>query len=91
MYAFFDKLVAIVFPRLKDFHGVKRSGFDQSGNYTLGLAEYTVFPEIDEGNVERAQGMEISFVNNAKNKEAGILLLEALGMPFEKQRQENRS
>ncbi|MBI2443045.1 MAG: 50S ribosomal protein L5 [Candidatus Levybacteria bacterium] len=84
MYAFFDKLVSIVLPRLRDFHGVKQTSFDPQGNYTLGMAEYAVFPEIDpaEG-AEKMQGLEISLVTSAANKEGGYALLKALGMPFE--------
>lgn len=84
MYAFFTKMVNVVFPRTKDFHGVRRTCFDQQGNFTLGLSEYSVFPEIDPANVERAQGMEICFVTTSTSKEEGLALLEALGMPFEK-------
>ncbi len=85
MYAFFDKLVSVVLPRLRDFHGVRKGSFDPQGNYTLGMTEFAVFPEVDpaEG-AERIQGLEISFVNSALTKEAGLALLSALGMPFEK-------
>ena len=85
MYDFFDKLVKIVLPRIKDFRGVKRTSFDKTGNYTLGLYEYSVFPEIDPGSVEKLQGMEIVIVTNAKNNQEGLALLEALGMPFVKE------
>jgi large subunit ribosomal protein L5 len=85
MYAFYDKIVKIVLPRIKDFRGVRRTSFDAQGNYTLGLHEYSVFPEIDPGSVERLQGMEIVFVTTAKSKEEGLALLEALGMPFTKE------
>ncbi|HSX40504.1 MAG TPA: 50S ribosomal protein L5 [Candidatus Saccharimonadales bacterium] len=84
MYDFFQKLVTIVFPRVRDFHGIKRTSFDGAGNYTLGFAEGTVFAEIDPGKVERVQGLEISIVTTAKNDKEGLALLEALGMPFEK-------
>lgn len=84
MYQFLDKLIRIVLPRIKDFRGVKRTGFDAHGNYTLGLMEYSVFPEIDLGTVDRLQGMEITVVTSAKNKEHGMKLMESLGMPFEK-------
>ncbi|CAN5128036.1 50S ribosomal protein L5 [soil metagenome] len=84
MYAFFDKLVAIVLPRLRDFHGVKRTSFDVQGNYTLGFTEYAVFPEIDPGSVEKLQGLEIVMVTSARNKEEGMALMEAMGMPFTK-------
>lgn len=85
MYDFFDKLVNIVLPRIKDFHGVKRNSFDSRGNYTLGLFEYTVFPEIDPGKAERVQGLEIGIITSAKDRKDGYALLEGLGMPFEKQ------
>jgi large subunit ribosomal protein L5 len=84
MYQFFDKLVSIVFPRMKDFRGVPRGSFDTRGNYTLGLSEYAVFPEIDPASVDRMQGLEIVFVTSAADKEKGYALLEALGMPFVK-------
>lgn len=84
MYAFFDKVVSIVLPRIKDFHGVKRTSFDDQGNYTLGFSEYSVFPEIDPGSVERIQGLEVVIVTSARNKEEGLALLEAMGMPFTK-------
>ena len=84
MYAFFSKLVNVVLPRIKDFHGVKRESFDSRGNYTLGLYEYSVFPEIDPGKVERVQGLEICIVTGSHNKEQGLALLTALGMPFMK-------
>lgn len=85
MYSFFDKLVSIVFPRLRDFHGVKRTSFDPQGNYTLGMIESSVFPEIDPAQAERVQGLEISFVTNAGSKEAGLAFMTAMGMPFEKE------
>lgn len=84
MYDFYEKLVSIVFPRLRDFHGVKRESFDGRGNYTLGFAESTVFPEIDPGKVDKIQGLEITIVTTAKNNKEGLALLEALGMPFKK-------
>lgn len=85
MYKFYDKLVSIVLPRIRDFRGVRRTSFDSRGNYTLGLPEYSVFPEIDISTVERMQGLEISIVTSAKNKDDAIILLEALGMPFVKE------
>ena|SRR5258708_742097 len=85
MYAFFDKIVKIMLPRIKDFRGVKRTSFDGQGNYTLGLYEYSVFPEIDPASVERLQGMEIIFVTSATDDKAGMTLLEILGMPFVKE------
>ncbi len=84
MYAFFEKLTNIVMPRLKDFRGVSRTSFDTKGNYTLGLSEYAVFPEVDIATVDRTQGMEIVIVTTAKTPEEGMSLLETLGMPFAK-------
>ncbi|HSW98002.1 MAG TPA: 50S ribosomal protein L5 [Candidatus Saccharimonadales bacterium] len=84
MYNFYDKLVNVVLPRIKDFHGVKKDSFDPRGNYTLGVIEYSVFPEIDTGKIDRIQGLEISIVTTARNKEEGQALLTALGMPFQK-------
>lgn len=84
MYDFFDKFVNIVLPRLRDFRGVKRTSFDKEGNYTLGLTDHTVFPEIDIAKAAPAHGMEITFVTNAGSVEKGTRLLELLGMPFVK-------
>jgi large subunit ribosomal protein L5 len=84
MYDFYQKLVTIVFPRLRDFHGVRTESFDGRGNYTFGFAESTVFPEIDPSKMERSQGLAISIATTAKNNEQGLALLKALGMPFVK-------
>jgi len=84
MYDFYQKLVTIIFPRFRDFHGVKKESFDGHGNYTLGFAESTVFPEIDASKVDKIQGLEISIVTTAKTNEQGFELLKALGMPFVK-------
>lgn len=85
MYAFLDKLIKIVLPRIKDFRGVSRKSFDGHGNYTLGLHEYSVFPEIDPASVEKMQGLEIIIVTTSTDNKTGIALLESLGMPFTKQ------
>ncbi|MGH7246314.1 MAG: 50S ribosomal protein L5 [Candidatus Levyibacteriota bacterium] len=84
MYGFFSKLVNVVLPRMKDFRGIKNDSFDSRGNYTLGLAEYSVFPEVDSGKVDRIQGLEICIVTKAKDKKEGFALLKTLGMPFVK-------
>ncbi len=84
MYDFFEKLVNVVLPRIRDFHGVKKDSFDPKGNYTLGILEYSVFPEIDTGKIDRIQGLEISIVTTARSKEEGQALLAAMGMPFQK-------
>ncbi len=85
MYEFYDRLVKIVLPRIKDFRGVPRTSFDGRGNYTLGFHEYSTFPEIDPASVERLQGMEMIFVTTATQNDHGFKLLEALGMPFAKE------
>lgn len=84
MYSFFDRLVSIVLPRLRDFRGVPVKSFDKSGNYTLGFAEHTVFPEIDPAKSANAHGMEVTIVTNAGDAEKSKKLLELLGMPFER-------
>jgi large subunit ribosomal protein L5 len=84
MYDFFDKLVAIVLPRLRDFRGVPTTSFDKNGNYSLGFSEDTVFPEIDPGKIDRLQGVELTIVTSAKDRKEGEALLRALGMPFVK-------
>ncbi|MBI2031428.1 MAG: 50S ribosomal protein L5 [Candidatus Levybacteria bacterium] len=87
MYDFYEKLVNVVLPRLRDFHGVKKESFDNMGNYTLGFTDSSVFPEIDVGKIDTAligQGLEITIVTTAKNKDEGYALLQALGMPFQK-------
>ncbi|MFC1964567.1 50S ribosomal protein L5 [Chloroflexota bacterium] len=84
MYNFFDKLVNAVLPRLHEFQGVSPDSFDGGGNYTLGIKEQIVFPEIDYDKVDKVRGLEISIVTTAKTDEEGGHLLELLGMPFEK-------
>ncbi len=86
MYDFLTKVISIVLPRLRDFRGVSRRQFDKQGNYTLGLSEHTVFPEIDLGKVERTMGLEIVIVTTAKDEKEGLVLLEMLGMPFQKEK-----
>ncbi len=83
MYAFLDKLISVVLPRFRDFRGVPAK-FDGRGNYTLGMTEYTVFPEIDLAKVDKVRGLEITIVTNAGSPEKGRRMLEILGMPFEK-------
>ncbi len=88
MHAFFDRIVKIVLPRIRDFRGVKRSSFDGHGNYTLGFHEYSVFPEIDPASVDRLQGMEIVFVTTAGDNQRAVTLFEILGMPFTKEKKQ---
>jgi large subunit ribosomal protein L5 len=82
MYEFFDRLVNIVLPRVRDFRGVSPRSFDRRGNYTLGMKEQLVFPEIDYTKVERPRGMNITIVTSAINDEHAWALLKKLGMPF---------
>lgn len=84
MYDFLEKLIKIVLPRIRDFRGLSRQSFDGRGNYTLGLVEQIVFPEIDFGKIDKMRGLEITITTNAKNDQAAEKLLEYLGMPFRK-------
>lgn len=84
MYDFFERLISVVLPRFRDFHGVGKVSFDGNGNYTLGFTESTVFPEIDPGKIDKIQGFEISIVTTAIDDKSGFTLLKAMGMPFEK-------
>ena len=82
MWDFFDKLVSIALPRVRDFRGVSKNAFDGRGNYTLGIKEQLIFPEIDYDKVQKVRGMDIVIVTTAKNDEEAYTLLELLGMPF---------
>lgn len=84
MYQFLDKLVNIALPRVRDFRGVSKNAFDGRGNYTLGIKEQLIFPEINFDKVTRVRGMDIVIVTTAKTNEEGRALLAGLGMPFEK-------
>lgn len=84
MYDFFERLICVVMPRFRDFHGVRRTSFDGNGNYSLGFTESTVFPEIDPGKIDKIQGLEVSIVTTATDNKSSYILLKALGMPFEK-------
>ena len=84
MYEFFDKLVSISLPRVRDFHGVSNTAFDGRGNYTLGVKEQIILPEIQYDKVNKLRGMDIVIVTSAKNNEEAKALLTELGMPFAK-------
>jgi large subunit ribosomal protein L5 len=84
MYEFMDRLVSIVIPRIRDFHGVSVNAFDGRGNYSIGLKEQTVFPEIEYDKIDAIRGMNITIVTTAKNDEECRELLTELGMPFQK-------
>lgn len=82
MYEFFDRLVATALPRIRDFRGVSRRSFDGRGNYSLGLADQTIFPEIELDKIKRQQGMDITIVTNARTNADALELLKMMGMPF---------
>lgn len=82
MWEFLDRLIAISIPRIRDFRGLNPNGFDGRGNYSMGITEQIVFPEIDYDKVQRITGMNITFVTSANTDEEGRALLKALGMPF---------
>jgi large subunit ribosomal protein L5 len=85
MYAFFDKLVNIVLPRIRDFRGMSRTSLDGRGNYALGLKEQLVFPEINYDKVDAVRGMDIVIVTSARNDEEALAFLEEMGMPLRKE------
>ena len=84
MYDFYDKLVSIALPRVRDFRGVSRNAFDGRGNYTLGIREQLIFPEIDYDKVAKVRGMDIVIVTSAKTDKEAFTLLELMGMPFQR-------
>lgn len=84
MYEFLDKLMNIVLPRIREFQGVSPSSMDGHGNYTLGIKEQVIFPEIDYDKIDRLRGLEVSIITNAKTDEEARHLLEFMGMPFSK-------
>lgn len=82
MYEFLDRLINVAIPRIRDFRGVARKSFDGHGNYSLGILEHIIFPEIDRDKVTRIWGMDIAIVTSARNDEEGSDLLREMGMPF---------
>ena len=84
MYNFLDKLISITLPRVRDFRGISNKAFDGRGNYTLGLTEQLIFPEIEFDNVVKVRGMDIVFVTSTKTNEEALDLLKGFGMPFKK-------
>ena len=82
MYEFMDRLLATALPRVRDFRGISRTSFDGRGNYSLGITEQLIFPEIDYDKIDRTRGMDITFVTTADNDEAAFALLDAFGFPF---------
>jgi large subunit ribosomal protein L5 len=86
-YEFLDRLINVALPRVRDFKGVSRKGFDGRGNYTLGVREQLIFPEIDLEKIDKLKGLNVTIVTTAKNDEEGRALLAAIGMPFTKKAQ----
>lgn len=84
MYEFVERLVHIAMPRVRDFRGISPKGFDGAGNFTMGLKEQIVFPEIEYDRVDKIRGMNVTFVTSAKNDDEALALLRHLGMPFRK-------
>lgn len=84
MYEFLDRLISVALPRTRDFRGVENKGFDGQGNYTLGIKEQIIFPEIDIDKIKNVTGMDITFVTSAKTNEEGQALLTEFGLPFKK-------
>jgi len=84
MYEFLDRLISIALPRVRDFRGVSERGFDGRGNYTIGLREQLIFPEVDYDKIDRVRGMEVTLVTSARTDPEARRLLELLGMPFQR-------
>ena len=84
MYEFLDRLIAVALPRIRDFKGISEKGFDGRGNYTLGITEQIIFPEIDIDKVPKITGMDITFVTTAKSDEEAMELMKEFGIPFRK-------
>ena len=82
MYEFMDRLVSVALPRIRDFRGLSRSSFDGHGNYSLGIREQVVFPEVDYNQIDRIRGLQVTITTSARNDQEGRRLLELLGMPF---------
>jgi large subunit ribosomal protein L5 len=88
MYEFLDRLIAVALPRIRDFRGINDKGFDGHGNYTLGVTEQIIFPEIDIDKVSKIMGMDITFVTTAPNNDEALALLSEFGLPFKNQKKE---
>lgn len=84
MYGFLDRLIHLALPRVRDFQGISQKSFDKNGNYSLGLEEQLMFPEIEYDKIDQVRGMDISIVTTAKKQEEGLALLQEFGLPFKK-------
>lgn len=85
MYAFLEKFIRIVLPRIRDFRGVTEANIDPHGNLNIGFTEQTIFPEVEFDKIDKLRGLQVTLVSNAKNREKGKKLYEAFGIPFKKQ------
>ena len=90
MYEFIDRLVNIALPRIKDFQGLSVQGFDNFGNYSFGIKEHIIFPEINFDKVDRIRGMDITLVTTGKDKKATLALLDAMNFPFSRQKNKKK-
>ena len=90
MWEFFDRLISIVIPRVRDFRGLDPGSFDGHGNYTFGVTEQLIFPEIDYDKIDTVRGMDITIVTTAKTDDQGRALLRALGFPFRREAGQER-
>jgi large subunit ribosomal protein L5 len=86
MYEFLDRLISVALPRIRDFRGINEKGFDGNGNYTLGVTEQIIFPEIDIDKVTKIMGMDITFVTSAPSDDEALALLSEFGLPFKNQK-----
>jgi large subunit ribosomal protein L5 len=89
MWEFMDRLISVALPRVRDFRGINDKSFDGRGNYSMGITEHIIFPEIDLDKVSKITGMDITFVTTAKTDAESLALLKALGMPFKNQGTQN--
>ena len=89
MYEFLDRLINLSLPRVRDFRGLSSKSFDGNGNYTLGIREQVIFPEIDYNSIDKIRSLQITIVTTAKNNETGIKLLASFGFPFINENQNN--
>ena len=87
MYEFLDRLINVALPRIRDFRGVSRNAFDGQGNYSLGLRDQSIFPELDYGSIDRSRGLQVVINTTAKNDREGFRLLELIGLPFAREGQ----
>ena len=91
MYEFFDRLVSSALPRIRDFRGISREAFDGRGNYSLGIREHVIFPEIEYNTIDRIRGLQVVIVTTARTDREGLRLLEELGVPLTRSEADSRA